>query len=222
MREAAFDVASMAKTSTKRVRARGDGAPCRLDHRRGRHGRRRRHADAAAAAVSRDRVRRGALPGARSTRKVDAVRLLLRRRVRGIAGRRRQAAGRSRRARRVRPRAAGRRRADDRRRSSRTSSGTSIHWAVADYLQRAARHLASKTDLAQAYAVGKAAVELALAGNNAVMPAIVRTSDKPYRWKIERGAARQGRQRREEAAARLHHRRRLRHHRQGARAISRR
>jgi len=62
--------------------------------------------------------------------------------------------------------------------------GHKYHWAVADYLQRAARHLASKTDLEQAYAVGKAAVELALAGRNAVMPAIVRTSDKPYRWKI--------------------------------------
>ena len=48
------------------------------------------------------------------------------------------------------------------------------HWAVADYLQRAARHLASKTDLEQSYAVGKAAVEFALAGRNAVMPAIVR------------------------------------------------
>ena len=58
------------------------------------------------------------------------------------------------------------------------------HWAVADYLQRAARHIASKTDLEHSYAVGKAAVELALAGRNAVMPAIVRTSDKPYRWKI--------------------------------------
>jgi len=58
------------------------------------------------------------------------------------------------------------------------------HWAVADYLQRAARHIASKTDVAQAYAVGKAAVELALQGNNAVMPAIVRKADKPYRWSI--------------------------------------
>ena len=58
------------------------------------------------------------------------------------------------------------------------------HWAVADYLQRAARHLASKTDLDQSYAVGKAAVELALKGHNAVMPAIVRVSDKPYRWRI--------------------------------------
>jgi 6-phosphofructokinase 1 len=59
-----------------------------------------------------------------------------------------------------------------------------FHWAVADYLQRAARHIASKTDLDHSYAVGKAAVELALAGENAVMPAIVRTSDRPYRWKI--------------------------------------
>jgi len=59
------------------------------------------------------------------------------------------------------------------------------HWAVADYLQRAARHLASKTDLEQSYAVGKAAVEFALAGKNAVMPAIVRVADRPYRWKID-------------------------------------
>src|SRR5437763_5335238 len=62
--------------------------------------------------------------------------------------------------------------------------GHKYHWAVADYLQRAARHLASKTDLDQAYAVGKAAVELAMSGKNAVMPAIVRVSDAPYRWKI--------------------------------------
>jgi len=59
------------------------------------------------------------------------------------------------------------------------------HWAVADYLQRAARHLASRTDVEQSYAVGKAAVELAIKGRNAVMPAIKRLSDKPYRWKIE-------------------------------------
>jgi len=58
------------------------------------------------------------------------------------------------------------------------------HHAVADYLQRAARHIASKTDVEQAYAVGKAAVEFALAGKNAVMPAIRRTSHKPYRWNI--------------------------------------
>ncbi len=58
------------------------------------------------------------------------------------------------------------------------------HWAVADYLQRAARHIASRTDVEQAVALGKAAVELALAGKNAVMPAIVRLSDAPYRWEI--------------------------------------
>ncbi|MGE5088944.1 MAG: 6-phosphofructokinase [Candidatus Levyibacteriota bacterium] len=62
--------------------------------------------------------------------------------------------------------------------------GLKYHWAVADYLQRAARHLASRTDLDQSYAVGRAAVEFALAGHTAVMPAIVRVSDKPYRWKI--------------------------------------
>jgi len=62
--------------------------------------------------------------------------------------------------------------------------GYKYHWAVADYLQRAARHIASKVDVEQAYAVGKAAVELALKGHHAVMPAIIRTSNKPYRWKI--------------------------------------
>jgi len=61
--------------------------------------------------------------------------------------------------------------------------GLKYHWAVADYLQRAARHIASKTDVEQAYAVGKAAVELALAGKNSVMSTLVRTADKPYRWK---------------------------------------
>ena len=58
------------------------------------------------------------------------------------------------------------------------------HWAVADYLQRAARHIASATDVEQAYALGRAAVKLAVAGKTAVMPTIVRTSDAPYRWKI--------------------------------------
>jgi len=62
--------------------------------------------------------------------------------------------------------------------------GLKYHWAVADYLQRASRHIASKNDVDQAYAMGKAAVELALKGENAVMPTVVRTSDKPYRWKI--------------------------------------
>jgi ATP-dependent phosphofructokinase / diphosphate-dependent phosphofructokinase len=63
--------------------------------------------------------------------------------------------------------------------------GYKYHWAVADYLQRAARHIASKTDVDQAYAVGKAAVEYAVKGMNGVMPAIIRKSSKPYRWKIE-------------------------------------
>lgn len=62
--------------------------------------------------------------------------------------------------------------------------GYKYHWALADYLQRAARHIASKTDVEQAYAVGKAAVEMALAGKNAVMPIIVRESDEPYKWTI--------------------------------------
>src|SRR5712672_37074 len=62
--------------------------------------------------------------------------------------------------------------------------GYKFHWAVADYLQRSARHIASKVDVEQAYAVGKAAVELALRGRNAVMPVIVRKSSKPYRWSI--------------------------------------
>jgi len=62
--------------------------------------------------------------------------------------------------------------------------GYKFHWAVADYLQRSASHIASKVDVDQAYAVGKAAVELALKGKNAVMPIIVRKSSKPYRWSI--------------------------------------
>ncbi|MEP6884324.1 MAG: 6-phosphofructokinase [Gammaproteobacteria bacterium] len=62
--------------------------------------------------------------------------------------------------------------------------GYKFHWAVADYLQRSARHIASKVDVDQAYAVGKAAVEFAIKGKNAVMPVIVRKSAKPYRWGI--------------------------------------
>ena len=62
--------------------------------------------------------------------------------------------------------------------------GYKFHWAVADYLQRSARHLASKVDVEQAYAVGKAAVEFALRGRNAVLPVIVRKSSNPYRWSI--------------------------------------
>jgi 6-phosphofructokinase len=63
--------------------------------------------------------------------------------------------------------------------------GYKYHWAVADYLQRAARHIASQRDVDQALALGKAAVELAVAGANAVMPAIKRNSDRPYRWSID-------------------------------------
>jgi 6-phosphofructokinase 1 len=62
--------------------------------------------------------------------------------------------------------------------------GYKYHWAVSDYLQRSARHIASATDVDQAYAVGAAAVRLALQGKSGVMPVIERISDKPYRWKI--------------------------------------
>ncbi len=62
--------------------------------------------------------------------------------------------------------------------------GVKFHWAVADYLQRAARHIASKTDVKQAYELGKRAVELALKGHNAVMPTIERISDAPYKYRI--------------------------------------
>ncbi len=62
--------------------------------------------------------------------------------------------------------------------------GLKYHWGVADYLQRAARHIASKSDVEQAYAMGKAAVELAIRGNNSVMPTIVRKSSRPYKWSV--------------------------------------
>ncbi|MCK2149160.1 MULTISPECIES: 6-phosphofructokinase [Marinobacter] len=62
--------------------------------------------------------------------------------------------------------------------------GHKYHWAVADYLQRSARHIASATDVKQAYAVGEAAVEMAINGKQALMPTIVREQAKPYRWKI--------------------------------------
>jgi 6-phosphofructokinase 1 len=63
--------------------------------------------------------------------------------------------------------------------------GYKYHWGVADYMQRAARHIASKSDVDQAYATGKAAVEYAIKGHNSVMPAIKRISNNPYKWKIE-------------------------------------
>jgi 6-phosphofructokinase 1 len=64
------------------------------------------------------------------------------------------------------------------------ATGYKYHWAVSDYLQRAARHIASATDVEQAYAMGKAAVEFALAGRNAVMPIIVRGKGKKYSWSV--------------------------------------
>ncbi len=63
--------------------------------------------------------------------------------------------------------------------------GLKYHWALADYLQRSARHLSSQTDVDHAIAVGEKAVEYAIAGENAVMPAIIRTSDDPYAWEIQ-------------------------------------
>lgn len=62
--------------------------------------------------------------------------------------------------------------------------GYKYHWAISDYLQRAARHIASATDVKQAYAMGKAALDYALAGKNAVMPTIVRESNSPYAWHV--------------------------------------
>jgi 6-phosphofructokinase 1 len=67
----------------------------------------------------------------------------------------------------------------------RDNLGFKYHYAIADYLQRSARHIASAVDVKQAYAVGREAVKLALAGQSAVMPVITRTSDTPYRWKID-------------------------------------
>ncbi|MGY3267071.1 6-phosphofructokinase [Lysobacter sp. HA35] len=62
--------------------------------------------------------------------------------------------------------------------------GYKVHWTLPDYLQRSARHLASETDLKQALAVGRAAVDYAMKGRNAVMPVIVRMKDRPYRWTV--------------------------------------
>ena len=66
----------------------------------------------------------------------------------------------------------------------RESLNVKVHWSALDYVQRAARHLASKTDVAQAYAVGRAAVSYALQGKSDVMPVIERISDRPYRWRV--------------------------------------
>ena len=67
----------------------------------------------------------------------------------------------------------------------RESLGYKFHYAIADYLQRSARHIASDVDVKQAYAVGKKAVEFALSGKTAIMPVIRRVSDSPYKWTIE-------------------------------------
>jgi 6-phosphofructokinase 1 len=67
----------------------------------------------------------------------------------------------------------------------RDNLGFKFHYAVADYLQRSARHIASAVDVKQAYAVGSAAVRMALSGKTAVLPVIKRLSDQPYRWRIE-------------------------------------
>lgn len=63
-------------------------------------------------------------------------------------------------------------------------TGYKYHWAVADYLQRAARHIASKTDVDQAYALGRAAVEFALEGHDGVMLTIERKETQNYQWEI--------------------------------------
>ena len=64
------------------------------------------------------------------------------------------------------------------------STGYKYHWALADYLQRSARHIASKTDVDQAYAVGKRAVELAVQGKSSVMVSIERGTGKQYSWSL--------------------------------------
>ena len=67
-----------------------------------------------------------------------------------------------------------------------SSLGYKYHWAVSDYLQRSARHIASQTDLEQAYSVGQAAIEFVLKGQNAVMPIIKRKNTKKYSWEIDK------------------------------------
>ncbi len=66
------------------------------------------------------------------------------------------------------------------------ATGYKVHWAVADYIQRAARHIASRTDVEQAYALGRAAVEFVLQGHHSFMPVIHRVSDDPYTWEVQR------------------------------------
>ena len=94
----------------------------------------------------------------------------------------------------------------------REAHGYKYHWAVADYLQRAARHIASRVDVEQAYAVGKAAVELGVKGVNAVMPTIVRKSSRPYRWVIGHVPLAAVANKEKKLPRGLHPRGRLRHH----------
>ena len=91
--------------------------------------------------------------------------------------------------------------------------GYKFHWAVADYLQRAARHLASKSDVEQAYALGKAGVEFALQGHNSIMPTVVRKSSDPYVWEVGEAPLSEVANV-EKFMPGLHQRGRLRHHRQ--------
>ena len=185
-REAALDVASMCETSTKVFILEVMG----------------RHAGwiAAAAALAADtggrctahypvpgnRLRPGEIPGAGAAHG-EAARLLRNRGLRGHPIRRRPLSGRVRAQGRFRPQPTGWPRpapgADGQGRV-----GYKYHWAVADYLQRSARHIASQTDVDQAYALGEAAVKFALRGDNAVMPCIVRGKGKRYSWSIGEAA----------------------------------
>ena len=63
--------------------------------------------------------------------------------------------------------------------------GYKCHYAIADYLQRSARHIASKVDLEQAYSLGLEAVKLAENNHNAIMPVIIRKNTRPYKWTID-------------------------------------
>ena len=90
--------------------------------------------------------------------------------------------------------------------------GYKYHWAVSDYLQRSARHVASAMDVAHATAVGEAAVKLALAGESGVMPVIERTSDNPYRWKISTAPLDKICESRKKDAEEIHFARRVRDH----------
>lgn len=62
--------------------------------------------------------------------------------------------------------------------------GLKYHWAVADYLQRAARHIAAKPDVEQAEALGRAAIDKVVAGASGMMLTVERIQANPYQWKI--------------------------------------